>query len=70
MATRIKNADLAVEFKKMTSRHHSRVSSDREYFKRWVLKNAMAQNLRNANRPPITLPRVAFLERPELFPEI
>lgn len=54
----------------MTSRHHSRVSSDREYFKRWVLKNAMAQNLRNANRPPITLPRVAFLERPELFPEI
>lgn len=70
MKTRMRDVDLAVGFAPMTSRHHSRISGDKEYFRRWMLKNAMAQNLRNANRPPITLPRVAFLERPELFPEI
>lgn len=70
MTTRIKQADLEVGFAIMTTRHRAKISNDREYFRRWMLKNAMAQNLRNQNRPPITMPRVAFLERPELFPEL
>jgi len=70
MTTRMKDADLNTGFAIMTSRHRAKVSSDREYFKVWMLKNAMAQNLRNKHRPPITLPRVMFMERPELFPEI
>ena len=64
------SCEALASIRRMPASRHSQRLSDASYYKRWLLKNATAQNLRNSNRPPITLPRVAFMERPELFPEI
>jgi len=69
MTQKMKDANLEKGFSLVMTRHKQRMS-DRNYYQRWILKNATAQNLRNGNRPKITLPKLAFMERPELFPEI
>lgn len=67
--TKMRDTNLDKAFHVITSRHSEKLAN-REYYKRWILKNGAAQNLRNGNRPAITLPKLAFMERPELFPEI
>lgn len=49
---------------------HSQRLSEPLYYQRWLLKNATAQNLRNGNRPQVTLPKLAFMERPEIYPDL
>lgn len=63
---KMKNAAQVASF---TNRHKQRLS-DPAYYQRWLLKNATAQNLRNGNRPQITMPKVRFLERPEIHPDL
>ena len=51
------------------ARHAQRVKEDPEYMKRWRVSNALAKDKARAaagGRPPVTLPRLAFLEKPEI----
>ena len=50
--------------------HNVRIKHDLEYQKRWILRNGMSRTPRNRSRSSVTLARLTFMERPELFPEI
>lgn len=50
--------------------HTVRSKSDRQYWVRWMIRNSSPRTNGSESRIKITLPRVAFLERPEVHPEI
>lgn len=66
MKNKLSTSDKSAAF---SNRHKLRLT-DPQYYQRWIIKNATAQNLRNGNRPAITLPKIAFLERPEVHPDL
>lgn len=48
------------------ARHIGRLTSDPEYARRWRITNALAKHKALGERPKVTLPRVMWLERPEI----
>lgn len=68
--TKMNDIDLEKAFYLVKNRHVQRITTDVEYRKIWLMKNAAGKTKRDGNRAPISLPKLGFMEREELFPEI